>query len=191
MSSLIRNIAFLLICLLCAAPGCDDRQEFEARREKERLFLTIDSLTSAISTAQPDAEMLRVFESSAIQKLGDFSDYLIILADTTTAPEFKEHVKKLVVEMFISENIKIPFNTPFIIYSDSSRVIKPLFRVNDSLYSGTIGFIFNVRHPEGSVPTTDHPSIGKSTIYISKKEKAFGETRRKIWCLFLGEIDFE
>ncbi len=103
MSSLIRNIAFLLICLLCAAPGCDVRQEFEARREKERLLLTIDSLTSAISTAQPDAEMLRVFESSAIQKLGDFSDYLIILADTTTAPKFKEHVKKLVAEMFISQ----------------------------------------------------------------------------------------
>ena len=191
MRSVIRTLAFFMICLVCAAPGCDDRADFETRQAQEQLRSSVDSLASAISSATPDAAMLEAFESSAIIKLSDLADYINLLADTATAPEFRDQVNQLIRGMFITPDTEIPYKKPFTISPDSSWVIKPLERVNDSLYTGTLGFTCRINFPDGGDQFSGKITTGEVMICLARKEKAFGESRRRIWSLFLGKIEFE
>lgn len=215
MRRFIRTSVFFLISLLCAAPGCDDRQAFEERQAQQQMQLSMDSLASAISAARPDDAMLRAFVSSAFLKLSDLSDYLNILADTATPLEFREQVTKLTGEMFYTPDIRIdlktslqgmkghylvsklmtagatPFRTHFTISPDSSWVIRPLEKVSDSLYSGALGFTCKIHADGRKDQITGQSAAGEVLIYLARKEKVFGESSRKVWSVFLGDIELK
>ena len=96
MRNWLRLSAFLLIFLLCNSQSCNDSEESEAKLREDRFQTSMDSLSANLTSGTPSGSVIRSYESSAIQKLGDFTDYMNILADSSTAGEFREQVKKMI-----------------------------------------------------------------------------------------------
>ena len=101
----------LLIYLLFSSRSCNNQEEFEAAREQKQLETSIDSISSAFSSDKLSSETLRAFEETARQRFADFVDYLAILSDTVAAPAFKENTRRMIRELFISDQCVLRFTS--------------------------------------------------------------------------------
>ena len=209
----IRLSGLLFLYLLFSAKSCNDREEFNAAREKERLVHSFDSLSFLLSAGSLPATVENAFESSVMQKLGDLVDYVNIVGDSAVAKGFREQSARMIQGLFISPDVMIgikiqgnrnnaglrleefiktieardwPYHT---IVSDSTWIIQPLKKINDSLYSGQFGFSFSagLKQADHNAPRIDQ--YGKIDAFIVKREKVFGSKRMKIWGVCLGDTE--
>ena len=200
----------LLIYLLFSSRSCNNQEEFEAAREQKQLETSIDSISSAFSSDKLSSETLRAFEETARQRFADFVDYLAILSDTVAAPAFKENTRRMIRELFISDQCVLRFTStnndlakeiPLsvlldpqsdfvkhlkVFQPDTIRIMNALQYVNDSLYTGKLGVTFRV--PFTVVEKNSyHFSAGTIEFLAAKREKSFGKDKLKVWSLLLGE----
>ena len=209
----IRLSGLLLLYVLFSAKSCNEREEFLAAREKERLVQNFDSLTFLLGSDSLPAIVENAFESSVMQKLGDLVDYVNIVGDTAVAKGFREQSARMIQELFISPDVRIrmkiqgdknikglrlpefikiietrdwPYTS---IVADSSWIIKPLKKINDSLYSGQFGFSFSAGLKQSNHQASGISQYGKIEAYIIKREKVFGRKRMKIWGVYLGNTE--
>lgn len=209
----VRLSGLLFLYVLFSAKSCNDREEFNAARQKERLVHSFDSLSFLLSADSLPSTVENAFESSVMQKLGDLVDYINIVGDTTIASGFREQSAKMIQGLFISTDAMIRmkpqgdknFNgmrlpefvkiieTPEWIYrsivSDSAWIIKPLKKINDSIYSGQFGFSFSAGLKQPNHQASGISQYGKIEAFIVKKEKSFGARRMKVWSVFMGDIE--
>jgi hypothetical protein len=209
--SYILTFAFLYV-LLCSK-SCNQREESEAAREKRGVESSIKSITAHFTADTLSKETLNGFEENAKIKVADFFDYLSILSDTSTAPGFKSHIRKIIPVLFGSSDCKIKFNSserikgeaveigiiqlvdPTSVFPayikglnpDSLWIMNRLQVVEDSTYSGQLGFILL---PVVQVPHSVNNKLFSGTIEykILKREKEFGGEKLKVWNVFLGDV---
>jgi len=209
----LKALALILIYLLFSAKSCDDREQYDAVLEQERLTAIKDSISSTMGSDTLTFTTLRAFEVAAEQKFSDFSDYANILADTSFDPAFKEQAKNMITSLFISDrtllrltdkekkrrneltinewtrNGKIPSRVLCTFIPDSVRVLKSFNKVNDSIFSGKLGFSLMPSPRPGVNQRTYCPVGGEIDIFLAKQEKKFGTNTLKVWDVFLGDME--
>jgi hypothetical protein len=152
---------------------------------------------------------LRALETTAKQKLIDFSDFLKIVSDSTLDKTFRHQAEEMAGKLFISEklntiNLSNPSAGPNItkiekfqqggilkefscsILSDQISIKTPLTYANDSTYIGSLTFNQKCK----SSGNSKQKGIFTQTIdiYAIKILKSFGKEQLPIWEIFLGNI---
>jgi hypothetical protein len=164
--SLWLSVLIILYLLLCAK-SCDQQEEFDAVREQKRADSVKDSILSVFGSDTVASSTLAAFEEEAKIKFADFFDYRDIISDTSAAPVFREQAREMAAALFISGNSAFKGNMA---RPDSIWIKQPLNRVNDSIFTGELGF-----SPGGSFE-----------FYAVKRNKNFGNETLKVWTVLLG-----
>jgi hypothetical protein len=164
----LRLSVLIVLYLLLSAKSCNQQEEFDAAREQKRADSAKDSILSVFGSDTVTSSTLAAFEEEAKIKFADFFDYQDILSDTSAAPAFREQAREMAGELFISGNPAFhAINTR----PDSVWVKQPLHRVNDSIFTGELGF-----SPGGTLE-----------FYAVKRNKSFGNETLKVWTVLLGK----
>ena len=211
--SYILTFAFLYI-LLCSK-SCNQREDLEAAREKSGVESSIKSITAHFTTDTLSRETLNGFEETAKIKVADFFDYLNILSDTSTAAGFQSRIRKIIPDLFGSTDCKITYNSSekikgeavkirigqlvdstsvFPTYikqlrPDSLWITKYLQAIDDSTYSGQLGFLLRPV-VQDKMNKSNKMFNGTVEYKVLKREKEFGGEKLKVWNIFLGNTDF-
>jgi hypothetical protein len=200
-------IPFLIaVYFICSARSCSDENP-ESMRMQNKIAAAMDSIREAFETDFLSPENIHAFEYSARQKLLDFADYYQILNDTSADLEFREKSANLIASLFISVDSKsVVFtdeehSTIFNLISgglnndypvtnlkiENIKDISPLERINDSLYSGKLGFQMTLVLKEN--PGKEKSRNVSLNYHVSRKNKAFGDETMNVWSVKLGEME--
>jgi hypothetical protein len=157
-----------------------------------------------------DEENIGAFEKRGIQKLQDLADYLSLLADTTIDITFKEQAKSMALDLFASTQKTIQFKTinqketqiqkPGILFNsiikgyygsfkivlENIQIDKTLISAGDNKYSGSFIFLITIIDNKKQVITKYKMQCA---IEILKIHKTFGEESKRVWEVFLGDIE--
>ncbi|MCX6245949.1 MAG: hypothetical protein NTU98_14740 [Bacteroidetes bacterium] len=210
MKRILKLSAFILVYLLCCAKSCDNEEQFSAARNQKRIKSEKDSLTSAFGSDTLSATNLNAFEETAKNRFNDFFDYLAVLSDTTSAPEFMAHSKQMILGLFRSGNDFLRFTHPGekkmvktslnelagekssteinigSVKPDSLWISQNLHPVSDSAFAGRIGFSYRSIN-SGPDLKKYHLAGGSIDFFAVKREKKFGKEVHKVWTVLLGE----
>jgi hypothetical protein len=205
----VLGIAYLLF----SAKSCNSREEFDAAREQKIIKSTKDSVASAFASESPSTMTLHGYEQTAIIRFSDFWDYSNIICDTSTAFEFRNQAKQMLLELFKSKNCVINFvgrneaqNKEFTLIElidsrsecqmylgnlkpDSVWISKYLYPVNDSIFTGKLSFSFN-KTLSSTNRTKNLTSKGTINFFAVKRDKNFGKEILKVWTVLLGDTEF-
>ena len=205
--SYILLFAFLYI-LLCSK-SCNQREESEAAREKRGVESSIKTITDHFTADTLSRETLNGFEETAKIKVADFFDYLNIISDSSTVSGFKVQIRKVIPDLFNSSDCTLTFDhfkgnkadiariiqlTDSIsvisdhlqgLRPDSMWIISNLHAIDDSTYSGQLGFLLR---PVVHDPNRENNRLfnGSLEYKVIKREKEFGGESWKVWNVFLG-----
>ena len=202
--------ALVLLYLLVTAKSCDNQEQSDETRNRNRIKLTQDSIRSTFASDTLSDASLRAYEGTAVIRLSDFSDYLAILQDTSNAKPFRDKAREMIYKLFISENSMIRLSKPgesgkreltigrFLhdadigtisfgrIIADSVRVIQGLKRAGDSIYAGKMTCSYTYNPEKGSAP---QQAKGTIDFFIKHQEKIFGTDTLLVWDVFLGNVE--
>jgi hypothetical protein len=206
------NILLLLSAyLLFCSKSCNENKR-GPKQDSDRQALEQDSLQRLLLSEDLSPELLRDAEVRARQKLTDFSDYLAIIADTTINDTFRSKSADLARRLFISDRVSIILTgkedkntiqlTPeeFTNIQRLNKLCKivpkvtgintetPLQKVNDTLFTGNLGFEwFSPGKEEGTgLFLSSHK--GNAAFHMARISKNFGTKKLKVWQVFLGEL---
>jgi len=209
----IINIFLLaLMWIIFGAPSCSEGGSTRERYEQKRIAASIDSIKQTFEVDIPDARMLKAYEETAGHKLSDFADYLKIASDSTKDMVFRKQATGMAGKLFILGDIYIrnwstshPDNTIITLEELLAKslskgmsswlqpyeinVSSPLNQQNDSSFKGRLSF--NLHEINYFNPDQTGPIAGKLEIdfYALRKVKPFGETKLKVWEVYLGDIN--
>ena len=140
-------------------------------------------LKDQFESDQMTQERLRAFEARAQQKLQDLADYINILKDPNLDSAFRQQAMAQALALFEDDTSTFlqksyyeqPLVSKYII--EDIQIEKPLQEADNERYEGLLSFKSN---------TTTPPR--EAVIILKKVEKDFGDERRLIWEVLLGEI---
>lgn len=202
----------LLAFLLFSSKECDSPEDENAAKEEIALKANLDSINKAFEADYLSEQSLRAFELKAKQKLADLADYLQIYRDKSLDESFKDHTRKMILDLFISGNVNIDLevsdemkeNNPAInefldmdaspglnfreFRFDSIEISEPLHRVDEFHYTGSIGFSQRYEFLSVTNPANTGSLNRKVDIIATKVRKHFGSDTLQIWKVYLGEI---
>ena len=204
--------ALLLIYLLTTAKSCDRQEQYDESVDQLSVERAQDSIKSIFESDTLSIVSLHAFEATAKIRLADFSDYLVIVDDTSVAETFREKAKKMIRGLFISENSVIRCTNPDNhgseeipilqllkdskeprtyferIIKDSIRIKDPLKMAGDSNYIGKLSFSFVAPRQKTSKNLKQPTGYGTIDFIVTRHEKMFGKDTLIIWDVFLGSI---
>ena len=209
----IFNIFLLaLIWIICGARSCSEGGSARERYEQKRIAASVDSIKKTFEVDIPDARMLKAYEETACQKLSDFADYLKIASDTTKDITFRKQAAEMAGKLFIPGDINTrnwsksyPVNTmntldqllavslsqgmPCWLQTIDIKLSSSLKQQNDSSFKGSLSFY------QQSIPYTNPDQKVANAVkleidfYAIRKVKPFGETKLRVWEVYLGNIN--
>jgi hypothetical protein len=209
----IRYIWILLtVYLICSARTCTEDEDAAAKREEHYIMSLADSVKHAFMSDSLSDQALRSFETTAVERLNDFADYLKIISDTTLELKFRQQAFEVAGKLFIPGEIEIQgwskdylpdgLNTFKLLGShllskgmnrwaepDQITVRKHFIRKNDSIYTGNLSFYknwFSFSDPE-QLENVSGPSL--MDIYLIRTLKPFGEQKSRVWDVYIGKIE--
>jgi hypothetical protein len=209
----IRYIWILLtLYLICSARTCTEDEDVTARREEQYIMSLADSIKHAFMSDSLSDQALRSFETTAVEKLNDFADYLKINSDTTLELRFRKQASEIACKFFIPGDIEIQgwskdymqdglntieFLSSYLLSKGMNRwaepdqiiVSKHFMQKNDSTYTGILSFYqkwFSFSNPE-QLEKVSGPCL--MDIYIIRTLKPFGEQKLRVWDVYLGKIE--
>lgn len=164
---------------------------------------------SRIYESQFTAERLsekhfEAFETRAIEKLHDFTDYLRIISDDRYNEEFKINAMTQARELFIEHSlITLPDITesasldafldqsyqnpnPGYLIIENPSIKVPLREATKNLYEGAVAFQLSLLVNGDTLKTKTEER--QAQFYLMKTEKNFGAKKKKVWEVFLGDI---
>lgn len=201
---LVLGVLYLLLC----SKSCNSREEELRTNELAVVQETRDSLLRVNDSLAPGKVDDGMFANQAKMYLQDFISYLNIVTEEHNPLDFRKKAAQLGATLFLdtsrymifrnpvkSSEIRISMNTltgnfreipsgTGFILPDSVYPLKPLIRISDTLFSGTMGFSEN--------PKIEHESplfrlSGKEFRYYAvKREKTFGKEKIMAWTVLLG-----
>jgi len=212
MKRIINIFLLALIWILCGAPNCNDGGSARERYEKNLVEKSMDSLKKAFEFDIPDARQLKAYEETACQKLADFADYLKIASDSTKDMVFRKQAAEMAGKLFISRDIDtrnwskayhvIDLNTLEQLLAKSLSqgmscwlqpvqivVSPPLKQENDSTFKGKLSFYQQIMPYTNLDQRVANPGKLEIDFYALRKVKPFGETKLKVWEVYLGDFN--
>jgi len=203
----------ILLYLLTCSKGCDNGEQRKAERQQIRIKNEIDSVTTVFSRETLLPETLRAFEETAKTNFSDLFDYIKIASDTNTAPAFRDHARKMILNQFVSnsnvftfslddesrieeislnnllENNSLNLEYLSLIQPDSLWFIHDLNPVNDSVFGGQMGFTY-VSLAEQIKQENHFLGTGYVEVWIEKRSREFGDDTLKVWSTYFGNVKF-
>lgn len=208
MKRLLEIAVLILIWLVAGAPGCGKSRLEEIR--EQRIAEINDSIRLQLGSNSVSHSVLEHYETVAIQKVKDLSDYWTIVSDTSADSIFRLQAAKMVKSLFVSDSTLIALPVNGIQYNvkrsvsvwiknalgnqdevgnfvTETVVVNQKFALcEDSVYRATIHF-------------TTLPYWGNSKAHLQQKEyscevvvarmqKILGGKPSRIWTVALGEI---
>jgi hypothetical protein len=207
----ISNI-LILILIWFISGGRSCTEDGNQLQTEEKLFSTSrDSIINAFEVGSPDDQLLRAYETIAIQKLIDLTDYLRIASDSSMDSLFRNQAVVMARKLFIAGKADAgnwykayAGTNPGIMGQPSGKslsngmtctvdpdqiIIKtPLYWKNDSTFAGNLSFC------QKFIPSADsnlQESFSRPIlidIYALKVVKSFGKERIRIWEVYLGDL---
>ena len=205
----IKILGFFLILFAIMAPSCNE--EGSSTREEALLNDMKKDIYSEFEANTLSETSLSVFEAKAIQQLCDMVDYLEVLKNSTLDISFRVKAREMIERSFISKDVNIIFSYPASNTSkrktineflesaladdwrfsnltfDSISVSKPLSRIADDSYKGSLKFQQKLLC--STLSEKRMYSFEKVAVfYLLKEKKIFGADTLNIWNIRLGEI---
>jgi len=208
--------SFILILImtwfLCSSRTCTEDTNSGNVNEANALSATKDSIRLAFEAGNPDEDLLRAYEETAIQKVSDFADYLKIVSDTSINIKFREKAAEMVSRIFVSPDTDVQSWSQFYPENDISTINKllekglskgfnlwiqpeqvsvtaPLAAGNDSAYRGRLSFYQKCVPFNAQNSTSQISKMRSIDIYLIKKVKPFGDESLIVWEVYLGNIN--
>ena len=205
----IKILGSFVILFAIMAPSCNE--EGSSTREEVLLDEMKKDIYSEFETNRLSETSLSVFETKAKQQLSDMADYLQVLKDSTLDISFRVKAGAMIERSFISKDVNILFSYPVSNFDkrktineflesalandwrfsnltfDSISVNKPLSRIADDTYKGSLKFqqkFWCSTLSEKKIYSFEKVAI----FYLLKEEKIFGADTLNIWNIRLGEI---
>ncbi len=163
---------------------------------------TFDKPASDLSKKKLDKEGVEAFQNRAIQKVHELFQYLEVMADHETNEPVRDRALQIAEKQFsesaqiysgsisqkIHEYLKKCRNGTTYKSVESISVSKAFVFKSDGHYEGRI----HVQYKEQDSKTNVKSSKLKEeeiTVFLIRKEKVFGDTKRFVWELSLGKIE--
>ncbi|MEI6885410.1 MAG: hypothetical protein WCO02_13045 [Bacteroidota bacterium] len=186
MRRIFKILPLVIIYFITCAKSCNEKEERTLEMEKRQAVVARDSISSLFETARPDQATLRAFEVTAGLKLKDLSDYLSVMNDSNNEKAFREKAGKMAAALFVGGK-DLPLFPKGTIF-DSIRVVSPLARVSDTLYSGQISLLA-CRDLQSAVKTNTPAASRRSVdFFIVKQRKVFGGDTLRVWNVLFGKF---
>lgn len=203
------TLLLILAYLLFSAKSCNDREQRNIESEQINEKSTIEGLTSILCSDSLTSVNLRAFEEMAENHLSDFWDYIHIVADSATAPEFKLQTKRIILQLFIGEDANMHMQlqkrenfqeirlsrllddqsqlTSYTkgMVADSVWIGKHLQKSSDTSFSGKLCFSFH----QDNNSFKSSVKKGEVVFYLIKRNKYFGRERLNVWTVLLGDLE--
>ena len=194
--------ALLLLSLWILLNACATSHRDKMREEAEENAAIGKRLESQFTTDQMTEEKLEAFEVRAQQKLQDFADYLNILADTSIDSIFREQAIRQTLNLFASDSVTVTMDDQkksIRTFLEDIRqqeggkgkfdvaeieVTTPLASTTPRQFSGVLSFQQTWSGEEAPVAATR-----QMHILVKKVEKSFGEEKKQVWEVFLGDME--
>lgn len=186
-----------MLLILLTAEDCSNHYSESQLAEQSEMVL-FDQLQNNFMADELDAESLQALELRATQKFFELVEYMNLYSDSSLNTQFRNQLKQLIQDAFISEQDLQSFFTELNLKEDS----------NNLLLSSSDGNVIHA-HVESVIPTTgfDLTSQGNYKIellyrFSSKGEitqgkiqtvakkipKKFGKNTLDVWKLFFIPI---
>ncbi len=141
----MRKFLFIFFAILAylalSSKSCGSDEKDDAAKKEAELAKTKVSIKNEFESDDLSKKSLKAFEVKAKQELVDFSDYLGICSDKQMDESFKSQARQMILDMFISDSVKINsilLNEP----GGKSVQIKEFLDLNSTTVYNSMAFIF-------------------------------------------------
>jgi hypothetical protein len=160
-----------------------------------------EALEAQFTAERLSAEELKAFESRAIQKLEDFSDYVNLLADPGLDSVFRQQAIRQALVLFVDEHTEVVMD------SKRESIIDVLERFNDDQQQHSLYEIQDIEIKDHLQPTPDRQYAGKlsfqqhfsmenrltvsrqAQVIVRKVLKRFGDQEEWVWEVLIADIE--
>lgn len=196
--------------LLLSSESCNSNRQDNSAVHDAELTRDMENLKAEFESDVLSEKSLNAYEIKAKQKLVDLSDYLNLYSLKSVDDTFKTQARQMIQDLFVSDHISInglllndPGKNNILIsdfldirfdYSlmnlkfDSIQIYKPLQRINDKNYAGSLRFLRYLHAEKSTESLTTGPIKMDVEIFVSKVRKAFGNDTLQVWNVYLGNI---
>ena len=197
----------IFFSILFSAKSCEDGTGDDSTEIQDLVERTEKSLMSD----SPDSLSLHAFEEKAKQKLQEFGELLVFMEDDKLDVSMRLRASEQLEELFLNDQISIDIfpepgnvleckvmelygilqaqsnpNLPFDM--DSIEVVQPLTKQGPLEYRGRLQYKLKTTALSGNKGSDMDFIPFEADFYLIRAEKIFGNTRKQVWQVFLGEI---
>jgi hypothetical protein len=205
------NILLIFAYLVFCSKSCENANDRREAEKLEHIQNSQDSVVSMFAGMNVSGDEMIAFVENAKLKLADFLDYIAIAANTTQPVAFQEQSKKMILQLFDNDAVRVLINyrdtqpqetsiSGFLanqtqlltnlsrVKPDSAWVTRQLALENDSIYHGELGFLLSpvvkIQNESGL-----HDVYGKVVILVKKRDKKFGDKIIRVWSVYFGDLE--
>jgi hypothetical protein len=207
-------IALLFAFFISSSESCDSTAEEEQRRKKERLHQKIEIIKDGFESDYLTETAKIAYEEKAKQKLVDFSDYFTVYSDKSLDTLFRKITGNMMLNLFdkdatilefklddgenrcrmnnIEELLERLLHSEYDVLqlkTDTIQTYKALERINETTYVGILSYTQSVKGIMGNDTTLVDEITMRSDFYVRKVTKNIGMESKRIWKVFLGNLE--
>lgn len=210
----LKILIFILLYLLFSSRSCDDDSDM-IKHQETRTDQAKESILKVFEADNLSDAAIEAAEINAINKVKDLADYVNIYTDNSLDSIFREKAGVMIRGLFISEDAGLSFNnlrsknkkmkdvslieflddgfgddvTRARLSFDSVRVITPLQKKGEDLYSGQLSCrqSFIQYYQSDSIVSGPKPVV--VVFHSSRQIKIIGTDTLKIWEVRLGDME--
>jgi hypothetical protein len=212
MKKLFNILILISFYIILGGRSCDDNNDRTDWQEHE-ISNVKDNIRSEFETDNLTEEARYAAEIKAMQDLNDLADYVEIYSDQSMDRQFREKAGEMIRGMFESEKTLTSFGigrkgmlkpmtvgeflengfgndiSKMKIIFDSLRVMEPLRKTNDGVYSGRLS-AYQVMIIRSSTMKSDTISQPVTIGFTSSRQlKIIGSDTLKVWKVQLGDME--
>jgi len=212
MKKLLYILMIFSIYMILCGRSCEDDGSRIQQMQEEQAMMARDSIILEFDTESLSEEACRAEEAEAMQHLADLSDYMKIYTDRAMDSTFRGKAAEMIRRMFVSDDVMLSFGPvkkekmkqvtvkEFLedgfgdeyikaaIRFDSIRVIQPIEKSGDELYSGRLAAnqIIIEYHETDTIISHSLPITVE--FISSRKIRTIGRDTLQLWELKLGDM---
>jgi len=211
MKKLLYILMIFSIYMILCGRSCED-DSAKMKWQEDQAMMARDSIILEFDTESLSEEACRAEEAEAIQHLADLSDYTAIFSNREMDSTFRAKAGELIRRMFVSEDVVLSFGpvkkekmkqvtvkefleaafgdeyTKAEVRFDSIRVIQPLEKAGNEIYSGKLA-ANQIIIEYYETDSLFSPSLPITVEFISYRQiKVIGQDTLQVWEVKLGEM---
>lgn len=177
----------VMVYLVCSSRSCtEDRSAWEAR-QLAWIEACQDSIISQFDKEKLSGLDLVILEETAAQRLGEWSDCMMIASDSTLGMPFREQARDFARSLFMSLNEAINLEDSVILWGnlfpEPITIEKSLTPIHDSLYIGSLHCRLIQQDSTKLIKEIPYRTI---PFCVARTIRVFGTDTVRLWNVFLG-----